>query len=56
VIRSKALTVLAGGDRVIVQTPGGGGYGDPRRRQGVAADVANGKVSPQAARQRYGLR
>jgi N-methylhydantoinase B len=56
VIPSKALTVLAKGDRVIVQTPGGGGYGDPKRRQKIAADVANGKVSPAAARERYGIR
>jgi len=41
---------------VIVETPGGGGYGDPKQRQDVAADVANGKVSPAAARERYGLR
>jgi N-methylhydantoinase B/oxoprolinase/acetone carboxylase alpha subunit len=55
VIASKALTVLGKGDRVIVQTPGGGGYGDPRLRRDPAADVANGKVSPGAAREHYGL-
>lgn len=54
VIPSKALTVLNKGDRVIVETPGGGGYGDPRRRRTVADDVANGKVSAQAARALYG--
>jgi N-methylhydantoinase B/oxoprolinase/acetone carboxylase alpha subunit len=54
-IPSKALTVLNTGDRVIVQTPGGGGYGDPTLRQDVAADVANGKVSAEAARALYGL-
>jgi len=53
-IASKALTVLAKGDRVIVETPGGGGYGDPRRRSAVAEDIANGKVSPAAARRYYG--
>jgi N-methylhydantoinase B len=56
VIPSKALTVLNRGDRVIVETPGGGGYGDPSRRRTVAEDVANGKVSPEAAQQLYGLR
>jgi len=55
VIPSKALTVLDRGDRVIVQTPGGGGYGDPKLRRDVAADVANGKVSPAAARELYGF-
>jgi N-methylhydantoinase B len=54
VIPSKALTVLNKGDRVIVQTPGGGGYGDPARRQRVADDVADGKVSAAAARAQYG--
>jgi N-methylhydantoinase B/oxoprolinase/acetone carboxylase alpha subunit len=55
VIPSKMLTVLDKGDRVRVQTPGGGGYGDPKLRRDVAADVANGKVSPAAAREHYGL-
>jgi N-methylhydantoinase B len=54
VIPSKALTVLNKGDRVIVETPGGGGYGDPRRRRSVQEDVANGKVSAEAARSVYG--
>lgn len=53
-IPSKALTVLNKGDRVIVETPGGGGYGDPRRRKTVADDVANGKVSAEAAGKLYG--
>ena len=34
VIPSKALTVLNKGDRVIVETPGGGGYGDPSAPHG----------------------
>ncbi|MCW5604816.1 MAG: hydantoinase B/oxoprolinase family protein, partial [Burkholderiales bacterium] len=54
VIPSKALTVLNKGDRVIVETPGGGGYGDPRQRKTVADDTANGKISPEAARELYG--
>jgi N-methylhydantoinase B/oxoprolinase/acetone carboxylase alpha subunit len=53
VIPSKALTVLDRGDRVIVETPGGGGYGDPGRRCNIDADIANGKVSAAAARERY---
>jgi N-methylhydantoinase B len=46
VILSKIVTVLRPGDRVTVETAGGGGYGDPARRAAVetAADVANGKV------------
>jgi N-methylhydantoinase B len=54
VIPSKALTRLDKGDRVIVETPGGGGYGDPQRRPAIDADVANGKVSAEAARRLYG--
>jgi N-methylhydantoinase B/oxoprolinase/acetone carboxylase alpha subunit len=54
VIPSKALTVLNRGDRVVVETPGGGGWGDPGERTQVAEDVANGKVSVQAARETYG--
>ncbi len=53
-IPSKALTMLNKGDRVIVETPGGGGHGDPRRRKTVAEDVANGKVSAEAAGKFYG--
>lgn len=55
VIPSKALTVLNKGDRVIVETPGGGGYGDPRARRLVQDDVANGKVSAKAAAELYGF-
>ena len=53
-IPSKALTVLNRGDRVIVETPGGGGYGDPRARKTVAEDIAGGKVGAEAARMVYG--
>ena len=55
VIPSKALTVLNKGDRVIVETPGGGGYGDPKGRRSLREDVANGKVSEEAARALYGV-
>ncbi|HVH81018.1 MAG TPA: hydantoinase B/oxoprolinase family protein, partial [Stellaceae bacterium] len=45
VIPSKIVTMLHPGDRLVVETAGGGGYGDPARRNPalVAADVANGK-------------
>ena len=48
---------MRGGDRVIVQTNGGGGYGDPRRRdrERVRQDVHNGYVSAAAAAELYGL-
>ena len=56
VIPSKIATTLAKGDRLLVETAGGGGYGNPKRRarEAVRADVANGKVSPKAAREVYG--
>ena len=39
-------------------TAGGGGYGDPLRRdpQSVLADVRAGKVTPEAAADTYGVR
>jgi 5-oxoprolinase (ATP-hydrolysing)/N-methylhydantoinase B len=44
------------GDRIRLTAPGGGGYGDPRRRDpdAVAEDVAEGYVSKAAAERIYG--
>jgi N-methylhydantoinase B len=55
-IPSKIVTTLHPGDRVVVETAGGGGYGDPRRRATprIVDDTRNGKVSPDAARRLYG--
>jgi N-methylhydantoinase B len=57
VIASKLLTTLWAGDRLLVETAGGAGYGDPRRRDpaALAEDVRNGKVSREAAVERYGM-
>ncbi len=46
-IPSKLVTTLLKGDRVLVETAGGGGYGDASRRapESREADIANGKVS-----------
>lgn len=48
-------TVVYRGDRVTVQPAGSGGYGDPleRERERVVADVADGYISEDAARQLY---
>jgi N-methylhydantoinase B len=56
VIPSKVVTTLRKGDRLLVQTAGGGGYGDPKRRPlaRITEDVRNGKVSAEAARSVYG--
>lgn len=53
VIPSKMLTVLNKGDRVVVETPGGGGFGNPEQRRALNEDIANGKVSIDAARHCY---
>jgi N-methylhydantoinase B len=57
VIASKMVGTMNRGDRMVVTTAGGGGYGDPhlRDRAAVADDVRNGKVSAEAARAIYGL-
>jgi N-methylhydantoinase B len=45
------------GDTLIIHTPGGGGYGDPRKRdpERVRRDILNGLVSPEAAMREYGI-
>jgi N-methylhydantoinase B len=45
------------GDRVVMLTAGGGGYGDPLEREPntVAADVAAGHISEAQARESYGV-
>ncbi len=52
IIPSKIVTVLRAGDRVTVETAGGGGYGNRARRsrERVAADIADGKVSGRRGR------
>ena len=54
---SKLAVTLAPGEVFSVQMAGGGGYGDPRQleRDRVREDVLDGKVSPERARDVYGL-
>ena len=55
---SKAFGIaLAGAETVRLETPGGGGWGDPFRRDpaAVARDVACGYVSAAVARGTYGV-
>jgi N-methylhydantoinase B len=56
VLAGKGRQVIPASDRVIIETPGGGGYGDPRKRsrEAVAADLRAGLVSIAAARELYG--
>jgi N-methylhydantoinase B/oxoprolinase/acetone carboxylase alpha subunit len=50
VIPSKIVTTLAPGDRVVITTAGGGGFGPPSARDptALADDIADGKVSGSA--------
>ena len=43
------------GDRVLLWTPGGGGYGDPGKRDParIQEDLAEGYVTPEAAHRLY---
>jgi N-methylhydantoinase B len=51
------LTLCLPGDVILFDSAGGGGYGDPLQRdpQAVAADVVNGYVSLEKAREDYGV-
>jgi N-methylhydantoinase B len=52
-----ALVMRAGEGTIIIQSAGGGGYGPPAERSSdeLSRDVADGFVSPEAARLHYGL-
>lgn len=56
-IPSKANFPLRKGDRLIIDTAGGGGYGDPRARSRdlILADLANGYITEDEARAVYGF-
>ena len=45
------------GDRLIVETSGGGGFGNPRERteEAIRNDLADGTITPLTARDIYGL-
>jgi len=57
VLGSKVNVELRKGDRLIIETAGAGGYGDPRTRDrgAVLRDVENGFISDAEARDVYGL-
>lgn len=57
VLPRKQLVRLDGDSRVLFRFPGGGGYGDPRQRpvEHVLADVVDGYVGLDAARDLYGV-
>jgi N-methylhydantoinase B len=56
-LNAKALKDLKEGEVVHVNLPGGGGYGDPMKRdvEKVRWDVIESYISPEEAEQRYGV-
>ncbi|MDH3473007.1 MAG: hydantoinase B/oxoprolinase family protein [Rhodospirillales bacterium] len=56
-LRGKGRQAVPAGERLIIEMPGGAGYGVPRARdpEKVAADLRNGLVSPEAAARHYGV-
>jgi len=54
-IVDKGLYEIPAGEKLVLQTPGGGGFGDPskRNRQVVARDLAHGLISENAAQEIY---
>ena len=55
-LQGKGRQTVPAGDSVVLEMPGGGGLGDPERRdpQQVASDVRNGFVSAARAQSDYG--
>ena len=56
-LRGKGKQTIPAGDRLRLEMPGGGGYGDPFTRdpEQVAEDVRDGLVAPEEAREQYGV-
>jgi N-methylhydantoinase B len=57
-LRGKGQQTIPPGERLRLELPGGGGFGDPRERdpEKVRADVRNGLVSAEAAEKVYGVK
>lgn len=57
VLRAKGFQVVPKGDRLLVEMPGGGGFGDPFARDPalVARDVQYGYLGAEEARRDYGV-
>jgi N-methylhydantoinase B len=53
----KGIHVIPAGDSLVVELPGGGGFGDPRKREParIKADLAAGLVTREGAKTDYGF-
>ncbi len=53
----KGIHVVPSGDSLVVELPGGGGFGEPDKRdpEMIRKDIEAGLVTPEAAREDYGL-
>lgn len=56
-LESKGRQSIPYGDRLILELPGGGGYGDPRDRdrQSIVDDVRDGLITVEDAKRDYGI-
>ncbi len=54
-LNGKGQQVIPSGERLVIQLPGGGGYGDPAQRsvEAIARDIKGGLVSVETARSDY---
>ena len=57
VLRGKGVQTVPAGERLVIHTPGGAGFGDPseREREAVRTDLRKGLISKEAARAQYDL-
>jgi N-methylhydantoinase B len=56
-LKDKGNHVVPASDSLILELPGGGGFGRPQARgaEAIKADIASGLVSPEAAEHDYGF-
>ena len=55
-LQGKGFQTIPSGQRLMVETPGGAGIGQPSDRdpESIAADIRDGLVTPDAAKRDYG--